>query len=99
LSLLLLLIVLTLTSQSGCNPTYYCGRQCYEYNNGVEICQTTNADAQRFAASVDSLNNLYGTGTSFFADSVTVNGSSENAENSVVHQLQGQGYTCNSSDL
>ena len=80
---------------SKCNPSYTCGRQCYQYNNGtIVICRTSYADANQFAQTADSLRRIYGTGVAFFADSVTVNGGSANTVNSVTNQLQSQGYTC-----
>src|ERR1035438_8882416 len=82
-----------------CNPHCGCGRQCYQYHNdSIVICQTSFADAAQFARSVDSLNKLYGTGTGFLTDSVTVSGSSTSARNSVANQLEKQGYTCDCSD-
>lgn len=82
---------------STCNPTWYCGRQCYSYrNDSVTICQTGPGNAAAFTKSADSLNQLYGAGTPSFADSVTVSGSSSNATNSIVNQLENQGYACNS---
>jgi hypothetical protein len=82
-----------------CNPQCGCGRQCYSYNNGyIQICQTSAADAQQFTKTADSLGVIYGNGTSYLADSVTVSGYSNNAVNSVTGQLEKQGYTCICSD-
>ena len=82
-----------------CNPQCGCGRQCYQYNNGsIEICQTSFAGAQQFTKTADSLKQIYGTGTSFLADSVTVTTSSNRAVNSLAGQLESQGYTCICND-
>ena len=87
---------MTLVYMSTCKSPYYCGRQCYAYNNGaVTVCQTSYANAGQFALVIDSLYALYGSGTYFLADSVIVSGTSQNAENSVIHQLEEQGYVCN----
>jgi hypothetical protein len=81
-----------------CTQSYTCGRQCYIYNNNIKICQTGPADAAQFAKSVDSLTNLYGKGSPVFADSVSVDGYSNNAVNTITNQLENQGYTCNANN-
>jgi hypothetical protein len=82
-----------------CNPQCGCGRQCYEYyNDSIEICQTTSAEAGQFTKTADSLKRIYGAGTSFLADSVTVSSSSNKALNSITGQLESQGYTCICND-
>ena len=84
---------------NSCNPYYGCGRQCYAYKNGaIQVCQTSASEVQQFNKTVDSLNQIYGQGISFLADSVTVSGSSSNAMNSIANQLEQQGYTCIYSD-
>jgi hypothetical protein len=84
---------------NSCSPQYGCGRQCYAFKNGtIQVCQTSAAEAQQFNKTVDSLNQIYGQGISFLADSVTVTGTSNNAMNSIANQLEQQGYTCIYSD-
>jgi len=81
---------------SSCTQSYTCGRQCFTFNNGtIKICQTSYAESAQFTKSTDSLYHIYGSDVSVFEDSVAVGGSSQNAINTIVSQLEQQGYTCN----
>jgi hypothetical protein len=93
---LLTSIMLQLTTcNTGCNPSYTCQQRCYQYkNDSIKICQTSYPDSLQFTKAADSLNHIYGTGTSFITDSVTVTGYSNNAVNSILSQYEKQGYTC-----
>ena len=91
-------LLLLLLGIGSCKQTCHCGLVCYHYSSpNITVCPTAAVTPTQYHNTVDSLNQIYGMGTGSFIDSLTVTATSTSAKNTVVSQLQNQGYACDCS--